>query len=117
MVSVLKSTADKRFLYRADVKCYENTWAHHRRKRRMEQISSNRKRQKTDDALCDDKSDNEKVEEQRLEETTATNSKPLFIATLALRQTDNTIWIDMLHLDGNKDNLCQVLQYFKNRFV
>jgi len=115
VVSTLNSKTDKRFLYQADIKSYENTWAHHRRKRRMEQISSNRKRQKTDDALHVAKSDNEMDEPPHSE--TATNSKPLFVATLVLRKTNNTIWIDMLHLDGNKDNLCQVLQYFKNRFV
>lgn len=115
VVSTLNSKSNKeKFLYQADIKGYENTWAHYRRKRRMEQISSNRKRQKTDDTLNIAKSDNE-MDEPRSE--MATNSKPLFVATLVLRKTNNTIWIDMLHLDGNKDNLCQVLQYFKNRFV
>lgn len=77
----------------------------------MEQRLAN-KRQKTDDNFLH-KSNDERVEQ--CPESTA-NTKALFSATLVLRKTENTIIIDILHLDGNKENLNQVFQFFKNRF-
>jgi hypothetical protein len=112
-ISLLKSEKDENILFQADIKAYENTWTHQRRKRRMEQKSNDNKRQKTNDNLSNE-SDDEKVE-QNLE--TSANINALFAATLVLRKTDDTLWIDMLHLDGNRDNSYQLFQFLKNRFV
>lgn len=111
--SVFKSQKDKDVLYQVDIKAYENTWTHQRRKRRMEQRQANSKRQKSDDNL------KIKLDDECVEQNLETNVKPnsLFAATIVLRKTDNTIWVDMLHLDGNRDNSHQVFQFFKNRFV
>lgn len=113
-VSLLKSKTDVNTLFQADIKAYENTWTHQRRKRRMKQKSTDNKRQKTDDNIHNECNDDERVEQNS---ETATDPKPLFAATLVLRKTDGTIWIDMLHLDGNRDNSYQLFQFFKNRFV
>lgn len=112
---MLKSKKDENVLYQADIKAYEDTWTHNtnRRKRRMEQRLADTKRQKFDDALHN-KLDDER-DKQHLE--TTANVKALFSATLVLRKTDRTIWIDMLHLDGNKNITFQVFQFFKNRFI
>lgn len=80
----------------------------------MEKRLADCKRQKTNDGCSLIASDDERVD-QNLE--TTVNAKPLFAATLVLRQSDNTISIDMLHLDGNRDNSYQVFQFFKNRFI
>lgn len=112
-ISLLKSKKDENTLYQADIKAYENTWTHQRRKRRLEQKSTDNKRQKTDENLPHE-SDDERVEQDL--KTTA-NANALFTATLVLRKTDDTIWIDMLHLDGNRDNSYQLFQFLKNRFV
>lgn len=106
---MLKSIEDENILYQTDIRAYENTWTHQRRKRRMEQRIADMKRLKTNE------SDDEKVE-SHMEESTG-NAKALFSATLVLRKTDNIIWIDMLHLDGNRENSNQVFQFFKNKFV
>lgn len=45
------------------------------------------------------------------------NTKALFTATLILRNEDDTIWIDILHLDGSKENVHQVFQFFKNNLI
>lgn len=79
----------------------------------MEQRLADTKRQKSDNALPN-KLDDERVK-QHLE--TTVNAKALFSATLVLRKTDRTIWIDMLHLDGNKNISYQVFQFFKNKFI
>lgn len=79
----------------------------------MEQRLADTKRQKSDNALPN-KLDDERVKQHL--ETTA-NAKALFSATLVLRKTDRTIWIDMLHLDGNKNISYQVFQFFKNKFI
>ncbi|VVC31765.1 Ribosomal RNA large subunit methyltransferase F-like,Methyltransferase-like protein 16,S-adenosyl-L- [Cinara cedri] len=109
-ISMLKSKTDENVLYQADVKAYENTWTHQRRKRRKEQRIADNKRQKMSDNLHNDEPD---MEEQLI----TANAEPLFAATIVLRKTNNTIWIDMLHLDGNRNNSYQVFQFFKNRFV
>lgn len=106
---MLKSIEDDDVLYQTDIKAYENTWTHQRRKRRMEQRLADMKRQKPNNNLPSE-SDDEKIE-------SAANTKALFAATLVLRKTDNIIWIDMLHLDGNRENSNQVFQFFKNKFV
>lgn len=112
--STLKSKKNENILYQADIKAYENTWTHQRRKRRMEQRLADSKRKKSDDNIPNE-SDEERVE-SHLETTSF--SRALFSATLVLRKTDdNNIWIDMLHLDGNRDNSYQVFQFFKNKFV
>jgi len=110
----LQSKIDESVLYQADIQAYENTWTHQRRKRRMEKRLADCKRQKTNDGCSLIASDDERVD-QNLE--TTVNAKPLFAATLVLRKSDNTILIDMLHLDGNRDNSYQVFQFFKNRFI
>jgi len=110
----LQSKIDESVLYQADIQAYENTWTHQRRKRRMEKRLADCKRQKTNYGCSLIASDDERVD-QNLE--TTVNAKPLFAATLVLRQSDNTISIDMLHLDGNRDNSYQVFQFFKNRFI
>lgn len=51
------------------------------------------------------------------DKTENTNTKALFTATLVLRNTDDTIWIDMMHLDGSKENVHQVFQFFKNNLI
>lgn len=107
---MLKSKSDENVLYQADVKAYQNTWTHQRRKRRKEQRIADNKRQKTNDYLQNDNTDMDEVQ-------ITANTKPLFAATLVLRKTNDKIWIDMLHLDGNRDNSYQVFQFFKNRFV
>lgn len=112
-VSLLKSEKDENILFQADIKAYENTWTHQRRKRRMEQQSTDNKRQKTNDNSHTES--DEKNVEQNLE--TSADVKALFAATLVLRKTDDTLWIDMLHLDGNRDNSYQLFQFLKNRFV
>jgi len=109
---MLKSAKNENILYQADIKAYENTWTNHRRKRRLEQRLADSKRQKTDDSLHNI-SVNEKVEHTE----TTSNAIALFSATLVLRKKDNSIWMDMLHLDGNKDNSHQVFQFLKNRFI
>lgn len=114
-ISILKSKNDANVLYQADIRAYENTWTHQRQKRRrMEKRLADCKRQKTDDGCLHIESDDEKSE-QHLE--TKMNVKPLFVATLVLRKTDDNIFIDMLHLDGNRDKSYQVFQFFKNRFI
>jgi len=80
----------------------------------MEKRLADCKRQKTNDSCLHIASDDERVDQHS--ETTV-NAKPLFVATLVLRKTDTTILIDMLHLDGNRDNSYQVFQFFKNRFI
>lgn len=112
--AILKSKSDKNVLYQADIQAYENTWTHQRRKRRMEKRLADSKRQKINDNCLHIESDEEKVD-QHLE--TTVNAKRLFSATLVLRKTDNSIFLDMLHLDGNRDNSYQVFQFFKNRFI
>jgi len=113
-ISVLKSKIDESVLYQADIQAYENTWTHQRRKRRMEKRLADCKRQKTNDSCSHIVSDDERTD-QNLD--TTLKAKPLFVATLVLRKTDNTIVIDMLHLDGNRDNSHQVFQFLKNRFI
>ncbi|XP_001948397.1 U6 small nuclear RNA (adenine-(43)-N(6))-methyltransferase [Acyrthosiphon pisum] len=113
-ISKLQSKISENVLYQADIQAYENTWTHQRRKRRMEKRLADCKRQKTNDSCLLIASDDERVD-QHLE--TTVNAKPLFAATLVLRKSDNTILIDMLHLDGNRDNSYQVFQFFKNRFI
>lgn len=113
-ISVLKSKIDESVLYQADIQAYENTWTHQRRKRRMEKRLAGCKRQKTNDSGSHIVSDDERTDKNL---DTTLNSKPLFVATLVLRKTDNTIVIDMLHLDGNRDNSHQVFQFLKNRFI
>lgn len=108
---MLKSKIDESILYQADVKAYENTWTHQRRKRRKEQRIADNKRQKTNDDNL--KNDVTNTDEQQ----NTMNTEALFSATIVLRKTNNTIWIDMLHLDGNRDNSYQVFQFFKNRFI
>lgn len=110
---MLKSKKDENVLFQADIKAYEDTWTHNtsRRKRRMEQRLADSKRQKSDDVL------HNKLNDKRVDSTTAANATALFFATLVLRKRDNTIWIDMLHLDGNKNISYQVFQFFKNRFI
>lgn len=110
--SILKSEKNENTLYQADIKAYENTWTNHRRKRRLEQRLADGKRQKTDDSL-QNKSVNERVEHTE----TTSNSKALFSATLVLRKKDDSFWMDMLYLDGNKDNFYQVFQFLKNRYI
>jgi len=112
--AILKSKSDENVLYQADIQAYENTWTHQRRKRRMEKRLADSKRQKTNDNYLHVESDEEKVD-QHLE--TTVNAKRLFSATLVLRETDNSIFLDMLHLDGNRDNSYQVFQFFKNKFI
>lgn len=113
-ISILKSKIDESVLYQADIQAYENTWTHQRRKRRMEKRLADCKRQKTNDCCLHVESDDERVD-HHLE--ASLKAKPLFAATLVLRKTDNTISIDMLHLDGNRDNSHQVFQFLKNRFI
>lgn len=117
---MLKPQSNENILYQADVKAYEDTWTHQRRKRRMEQRITDNKHQKTNNNLKNDKTDmdntinaNDNTDEQQI----TANAKALFTATLVLRKTNNTIWIDMLHLGGNRDSSYQVFQFFKNRFV
>lgn len=75
----------------------------------MEQRLSDSKRHKADDDLpteLDDKTS-----------SVTLNAEVLFVATLVLRKSNNTVWLDMLHVDGNRDSSHQVFQFFKNRFV
>ncbi|XP_050522910.1 U6 small nuclear RNA (adenine-(43)-N(6))-methyltransferase isoform X2 [Daktulosphaira vitifoliae] len=109
IVSPYKLLKNKDILYQADIKAFENTWHHQRRKRRMEQRLTD-KRQKKENNMYNESEFNQSSEPHK------DNKKILFEATLVLRTNDN-IWIDMLHLNGDRNNSYQVFQLLKNLFA
>lgn len=98
-------------LFQADIKAFENTWHHQRRKRRMEQRSTD-KRPKIENNLTD----KSVVDIYQSSDSCVDNKNILFEATLVLRTNDN-IWIDLLHLKGDRNNSYQVFQLLKNLFT
>ncbi|XP_050440218.1 U6 small nuclear RNA (adenine-(43)-N(6))-methyltransferase [Adelges cooleyi] len=109
-----KTPTNKDTLFQADVKAYENTWVHQRRKRRMEQRTIDNKRQKLQESTPEDSYN---VVCAQPSETNVNNKTFLFDATFLLRKSNDKIWVDMLHVNGNRDNSHQVFQYLKNRFT